>query len=155
MKPNTSWKKWIGIVLALGAFAFLGLKVLGSRPSNRFLPPTLKAPDFSFPERSGKIFSSSELEGKVWVVDFIFTHCAGSCPLLSQQMKFLQQEWKGNEDFKLVTFTVDPERDPVVVLKKYAEDLQADPNQWFFLTGKKDDLYKTIRDGFKAAVEKD
>src|SRR5579862_6510443 len=113
MKYSSRWKQWIGIALALGVLVFLGLKVMGSRPSNRFLKPTLKAPDFSFLERSGKIFSSSELKGKVWVVDFIFTHCAGSCPLLSQQMKYLQSEWKGNEDLKLVTFTVDPERDPV------------------------------------------
>ena len=70
-------------------------------------------------------------------------------------MSLLQKEWKGNPDLKLVTFTVDPERDNVAALKKYADDFHADPAQWFFLTGKKEELYKVIRDGFKAAAERD
>lgn len=106
-------------------------------------------------DRSGRMFSSAELKGKVWVVDFIFSHCAGSCPMLSQKMKGLQETWKGNPDFKLVTFTVDPERDTVAALKQYAEDYHADPNQWFFLTGKKADIYQAIRGGFKEIADRD
>ncbi len=142
---------WLGLVLV--AFAFLGYRVLGSRPSDKFQKPLFAVPDFSFPERGGSNFSNSQLKGKVWVVDFIFAHCAGSCPMLSQKMKNLQEAWKGNPDFKLVTFTVDPDRDNVQALKDYASSYQADPNQWFFLTGKKVDIYRTIRQGFKEIAD--
>ena len=143
------------LAAALAALAFLGWRSWVLRPSDRFLSPQDSAPEFSFMDRSGRMFSSSELKGKVWVVDFIFSHCAGSCPMLSQKMKGLQDDWKGNPDFKLVTFTVDPERDTVAALKQYADDYHADPNQWFFLTGAKADLYQAIRGGFKEIADRD
>lgn len=152
---NSFLPKTILLVLALGALGFLGWRVWSSRPSDRFQKPISSAPDFSFTDSDGKAFSSAELKGKVWVVDFIFCHCAGSCPLLSQKMGKLQDTWKGNPDFRLVTFTVDPERDTVKVLKQYAEDYRADTNQWAFLTGKKADVYKTIREGFKEIADPD
>jgi protein SCO1/2 len=53
-----------------------------------------------------------------------------------------------------VTFTVDPEYDTAAVLKEYAADLEADPKQWFFLTGAKKDLLQTAEEGFKlTAIE--
>jgi len=155
MKNSKSpWKIYLVAGLALASLAFLGYQVWESRHSDLFQKGVMKAPDFSFQERSGRTFSSSELAGKVWVVDFIFGHCAGSCPLLSRQMQLLGTEWKGNPYFKLVTFTVDPEHDTAEFLKGYAADYHADPDQWFFLTGEKAALYKVIREGFKAtAVE--
>lgn len=140
-------------VLAMAALIYLGWSVSGLQPSDKFQKPMFAAPEFSLPERSGRLFSSAELKGKVWVADFIFAHCAGSCPLLSQKMKTFQDAWKGNPDFRLVTLTVDPDRDTTQVLKAYADDYHADPAQWFFLTGKKADVYKTIRQGFREVAE--
>ena len=151
-KSKAAWKIYLVTLLALGGLAFLGYQVRESRHSNLFQKGDMNAPPFSFQERSGRIFSSSELAGKVWVVDFIFGHCAGSCPLLSQQMSLIQKEWKGNPDLKLVTFTVDPTHDTAEFLKAYAADYHADPDQWFFLTGEKVALYKVIREGFKAVA---
>lgn len=152
---NSFFAKAILLIAALGALGFLGWGVESSRPSDKFEKPLFSAPEFSFMERSGRVFSSSKLKGKVWVVDFIFAHCAGSCPLLSQKMRALQDTWKDNPDFKLVTFTVDPDRDTAAALKLYADDFSADPNQWFFLTGKKADIFKTIRGGFKEIADRD
>ena len=143
------WKIALLILLTGGGMAVLGWRIFASRPSDKFSAPLAAAPSFSCQDRSGRIFSSSELKGKVWAVDFIFAHCAGSCPLLSTQMSLLQKEWRGNGDFKLVTFSVDPERDTVEVLKQYAQDYHAEDDQWFFLTGKKDDVYQVIGKGFK------
>ncbi len=147
--------QWAVLAAAVAALAVLGFRVLASRPSDKFLKPVQKAPAFSFRDRSGRTFASSELAGKVWVADFIFAHCAGSCPFLSQQMSFVQRDWKGNPDLKLVTFTVDPERDTVAALKQYADDYHALEDQWFFLTGRKKDLYRVIREGFKVPALQD
>ena len=152
MKSSSHQKQYWTVGLAFIVLAFSGYRVWDSRHSDKFQTNVMQAPDFSFQDQSGRVFSSSELKGKVWVVDFIFAHCAGSCPLLSQQMKKLQTEWKGNQDLKLVTLTVDPERDTVKTLKTYADDLKADENQWVFLTGPKPDLYKVIREGFKVTA---
>jgi cytochrome oxidase Cu insertion factor (SCO1/SenC/PrrC family) len=131
----------------------LGLKIFGlsAKPA---VDPLGKAPAFQFEDRNGAKVQSQDLNGKFWVADFIFTRCAGSCPILSEQMKRLQKDWKGNPRFKLVTFTVDPDYDTAAVLKEYADDLGADPKQWFFLTGAKKDLLKTAEEGFKlTAIE--
>ncbi len=142
------WRIGLLILLTGGGLVVLGYRVFVSRPSNLFSKPLYAAPVFTFEDRSGRMFSSAELKGKVWAVDFIFAHCAGSCPMISSQMSRLQQEWRGNQDFRMVTFTVDPERDTAEALKAYAEDYKAEDNQWFFLTGKKADIYNAIGNGF-------
>lgn len=152
MKQPKRVNRWIVVGAALAAlacFVFWGLNLFGPQPSDKYQKDGYKIPVFSFQDRSGRMFSSAELKGKVWVADFIFTHCAGTCPLLTNQMMILKKQWGANPDFKLLSMTVDPERDTVEVLKKYADDCTADPNQWFFLTGKKEELYKVIREGFK------
>ena len=149
-------KKILFALLAVLGVGFLGYQVLASRHSDKFSKKSLmKAPSFQFMDRSGRMFSSDELKGKVWVVDFVFTRCAGSCPMLTHQMQVLQDAWKGNDDFKLVSFTVDPDHDTREVMKKYAEDSKADPSQWFFLSGAKKDIYPVIRDGFKVTAMAD
>jgi protein SCO1/2 len=137
---------------AVCLFAY-ALSQRGLQPSERLQTPGRPAPDFIFQDRNDRMFSSSELKGCVWVADFIFTHCAGTCPLLAQEMVKLLREWEGDPSFKLVSFTVDPERDTVEVLRRYAEDFQAEGSKWRFLTGKKEDLYRVIRDGFLESAE--
>ena len=55
-------------------------------------------------------------------------------------------------DVRLVSFSVDPEKDTPQVLRSYAERLQAEPGRWDFLTGPKSAIYKLSHDGFKLAV---
>ncbi len=152
-KNALSWKEWIALSVALVALAALGFKIafLSAKPPVDTLG---KAPAFKFEDRSGAMVSNSDLNGKFWVADFIFTRCAGSCPVLGEQMKRLQKDWKGSPKLDLVTFTVDPDYDTAAVLKEYAADLGADPKQWFFLTGAKKDLLQTAEEGFKlTAIE--
>ncbi|HVZ79356.1 MAG TPA: SCO family protein [bacterium] len=147
-------KKILFALIAVLGVGFLGYRVLATRHSDKFSKPMLKTPDFKFQDRSGRMVSSDELKGKVWVVDFIFTRCAGSCPILTHQMDILQQAWKGNGDLKLVSMTVDPDHDTPAVLKKYAEEVQADPSQWFFLWAPKKVIYPVIHE-FKVTAEPD
>jgi len=152
-KSALSWKEWTALSVALVALAALGIKIAFlpvKPPADSFG----KAPAFKFEDRSGTMIQNTDLNGKFWVADFIFTRCAGSCPILGEQMKRLQKDWKGSPKLDLVTFTVDPTYDTVAVLKEYAEDLGADPKQWFFLTGAKKDLLQTAEEGFKlTAIE--
>jgi cytochrome oxidase Cu insertion factor (SCO1/SenC/PrrC family) len=110
-------------------------------------------PDFSLTERSGETVHRSDLLGKTWVAAFIFTRCAGPCAQVSGAMARLQHELANSPDVVLVSFTVDPEYDTPKVLTEYAKRYTADPKRWLFLTGKPDDVYRLIREGFKLTAQ--
>jgi protein SCO1/2 len=109
-------------------------------------------PDFSLVERSGNSLSLSDLLGKVWVVNFIYTSCPDTCPLQSAEMAKLQRELDHKEPFRLLSITVDPERDTLQILSLYAERFRADPNRWLFLTGKKAEIYRLAQQGFRLSA---
>ncbi len=104
-------------------------------------------PDFALTDRSGKPVTLSDLKGKIWLADFIYTACQDTCPLESAAMAQLQNDLK-SDGFRLVSFSVDPERDTPAVLARYAELFHADSARWLFLTGKKNDVYRLVQDGF-------
>jgi protein SCO1/2 len=105
-------------------------------------------PDFSLIERSGRQIELSDLRGKVWIANFIYTHCPDTCPIQSAQMKELQDEFINEKDLRLVSITVDPERDSTAVLSKYASRFGADPERWLFLTGEKKSIHRLAQEGF-------
>ncbi len=110
-------------------------------------------PDFSFIERSGQALSRKDLLGRVWIADFIFTSCAGPCPQMSRHMRSLQTDLADLKSLRLVSFSVDPERDTPEVLGRYGERYDADPQRWLFLTGPMDQVYDIAIKGFKITVE--
>lgn len=94
-----------------------------------------------------------DIQGKVIVADFIFTTCGYVCPKLTTNMSKMQQSFiKGGDPMKKIdtsevqflSFTIDPERDSVAVLKKYADKYGVDPDNWWLLTGSKDSIYNFI-----------
>jgi cytochrome oxidase Cu insertion factor (SCO1/SenC/PrrC family) len=94
------------------------------------------APPFKLLDQNGRDFTDQQLRGHVWVAAFVFTHCAGPCPMMFAKLKQMQSAVQ-NPDIKLVTFTVDPQRDTPEVLKKKLAELGADESRWTFLTGDK------------------
>jgi protein SCO1/2 len=109
-------------------------------------------PDFSLIERSGRQVGRSDLAGKVWITNFIYTHCPDTCPLQSAQMAKLQADFAEEKDLRLISITVDPERDTVLVLSQYAKRYGADPERWLFLTGEKKTIYRLALEGFRLSV---
>jgi cytochrome oxidase Cu insertion factor (SCO1/SenC/PrrC family) len=114
----------------------------------------IPVPDFSFTERSGKTVTNADLKGKVWVASFVFTRCTGPCPQMTASVARLQEELKENANIRFVTFTIDPERDSLVDLKKYAEHYRADPERWLFLTGPEKAMHDFATKGFKLLAQK-
>jgi protein SCO1/2/putative membrane protein len=103
--------------------------------------------DFSLTECRGRTVTRADLLGKPWLACFIFTRCAGPCPIVSRQMETLQKRLEGL-DVKLVSITVDPEHDTPEVLQEYADRHHADPERWWFLTGDKIEIFRLIRCSF-------
>ena len=104
-----------------------------------------QAPEFSLTERSKAPFSNANLKGKPWIADFIFTSCAGQCPVMSLHMKRLQTLFPKETGMQLVSFTVDPDRDSPEILSEYANRYEAKPDQWFFLTGPKTEINRILK----------
>jgi protein SCO1/2 len=99
------------------------------------MPVYGRVPEFQLISQTGEPFDRQALIGKIWVADFIFTHCSGPCPRMSAQMRRVQTAVAELPDVRLVSFSVDPERDTPTVLAAYATRYQAQPGRWFFLTG--------------------
>ena len=115
-------------------------------------PPFGEVPDFTLLERSGRSLTKTDLLGKVWIVDFIFTTCVDACPLVSSRMAKLQAVFASEADVRLVSITVDPEHDTPEVLTRYAASFGAHPQRWLFLTGEKASIYRLAREGFHLGV---
>lgn len=109
------------------------------------------APDFALTERSGQTMRLADLAGKVWVADFFYTTCPGPCPMMSSRLSDVQKELGTEPNLRLVSISIDPEKDSPSVLKLYAEKFQA-TDHWLFLTGDKAAIYALAREGFKLPI---
>ncbi|MGJ7921802.1 SCO family protein [Neobacillus sp. LXY-4] len=113
--------------------------------------------DFTYTDQNGKPFGLSDLKGKVWVSDFIFTTCADVCMPMTANMSKLQKMLKdeGIKDVELVSFSVDPTVDNPEQLKMFADNFEADFSNWHFLTGySQEEIEKKALKDFKAVVKK-
>jgi len=108
-------------------------------------------PDFTLTDQTDKTVTLQELKGKVWVADFIFTNCGGTCPIMTEKMRKLQQAVPA--EIRMVSFTVDPARDTPKVLAAYAAEHGATRDRWLFLTGDKQSLYDLCVKGFKVPLD--
>lgn len=123
-------------------------------------PPILMPlPDFTLTDQHGESFGLSNLRGKVWIANFVFTTCRGPCQMMTSQMATLQQTLQGQhpkwDQIALISITVDPSNDTPEVLKEYARLALADPEHWRFLTGERATIWRLVRDGFKLPVGED
>lgn len=159
-------------VVVLALFALQALQVPGAVPEDHShhrryhqqardphtasageLPVLGKIAGFELTERSEAKVSQAQLQGTVWIANFIFTSCQDECPLMSLEMQKLQSAFADQPAVKLVSFSVDPETDTPAVLRDYADKFKADPTRWLFLTGPRDVLYPLAMQSFKLPVQ--
>ncbi|MBF2055366.1 MAG: SCO family protein [Candidatus Sericytochromatia bacterium] len=119
----------------------------------RALPLLGQIPDFQLPERSEATVGPTQLRGKVWVADFIFTSCTAECPLMNIEMQKIQKAFADRPELGLLSITVDPAVDTPARLREYADALQADASRWLFLTGEREALHQLAIQGFKLPVQ--
>jgi protein SCO1 len=131
---------------SLIAIAALGLAAAGC--ARKPLPVYGTVPDFTLTSQTGAGFHGASLDGSVWVADFFFTHCAGPCPRMSSRFRRIEKTFANRNDLKLVSITVDPQRDTVPAIAEYARKFSAEPGRWFFLTGPMDQLNALCRNVF-------
>ena len=147
---------WYAILLVIplltAAFLFWLRQEQMERNSRRAIAYYGTVPAFELTNQDDQPFGTRQLDGKIWIVDFIFSTCPGPCPMISSRMAELQKPLE-KTDVRLVSITVDPEKDTPEVLRGYARKLEAQTSRWNFLTGPRATIYDLSRSGFKLPVE--
>lgn len=175
----TVTQRWLVALLAMasvGTTALVGINVFGRHrhptadggddlrggvlgPTSPENPPVLfTLPPFALIDHLGQTFGSQQLRGKTWIADFVFSRCAGPCPMMTQQMTQLQTQlaehpaWK---NIRLISVSVDPEHDTPSVLGQYADEAHADAGHWRFLTGAHSEIWRLIKTAFRLPIKED
>ena len=132
-------------VILLGAGATW---VIQKANSSHDLPVIKDVPSFLFKTQDGESYSENELKGKITVLDFMFTTCAGPCPIMTNNMVHLYQDYTNVEEVQFVSITVDPAVDNEEILKQYANANGVDDDRWQFLTSDIDAIKDLKKNGF-------
>ncbi|MFN5443612.1 MAG: SCO family protein [Crocinitomicaceae bacterium] len=115
-----------------------------------------KIPFFQFKNQEGKVVSSKDLKGKVWIADFFFTKCPTICPTMTAQLKRLSIKTKDLKDqIQFISFSIDPNTDQPNVLRKYITKNGINTSNWVFLTGDENKTHQLGVDYFQVFANRD
>jgi protein SCO1 len=150
---TSRWREeytFLVIVLALAGLAGLGGWFVASAKTPRGTLPDQprELADFSLTDRTGRMVTRADLDGKFVVVNFVFTGCSITCLDVNRRMAEIQALTANQPDVKLVSLTVDPRSDTPEVLAQFGNRFGADTNRWLLLTGDKAVLYGFIEKSF-------
>lgn len=112
-----------------------------------------RIPEFDLLDQDSNLISRTSTSGKVYVADFFFTSCPTICPKMKRNMFDLYQGLEGEDNVIFLSHSIDPKRDSVPKLKKYAESLGVSSDRWHFMTGEKDELYDLAKAYMVSAAE--
>ncbi|HET8885722.1 MAG TPA: SCO family protein [Salinimicrobium sp.] len=149
MKKNYSY---IGISFIVLIFGIWAIPKIVDRLSGPDLEVIGEAPSFSFTNQNNQIITDEDYKGKVYVVEFFFTTCPTICPIMNENMVKIQDEFFGNKNFGIASFSINPEKDTPEVLKKYADEYGVSNPNWHMLTGNREDIYKLANQGYNLYV---
>jgi len=106
--------------------------------------------NFSFLNQDSSIITQQVVEGKIHVANFIFTSCGSICPNMTNNMKMVSDEFKGNKNLVILSYSVTPWIDQPYVLKKYKQRNNIVNPNWHFLTGSRTTIYNLARKSYFA-----
>lgn len=112
-------------------------------------------PSFSFVNQDSQVVSEKDFKNKIYVADFFFTSCPSICPVMHRNMLNVYDKFKGNQDVKIVSHTIDYKYDTPEKLKEYATKLGIEGTQWEFLRGSRDSVYTLAEQSYLVAVNED
>jgi protein SCO1/2 len=108
--------------------------------------------DFHLLDQRGRTITQQNLAGKIYVADYFFANCKTICPKMSTQLERVQARFRQEPSFMILSHTVDPLRDTVAAMARYASIHGADSSKWLFLTGDKKQLYDLARHAYLAVA---
>ena len=110
--------------------------------------------DFNLLNQNGDTITQKDYENKIYVADFFFTSCRTICPIMTNNMSKIQQEFIDDDSVMLLSLSVTPEIDNVSVLRDYANKKKVNDHKWNVTTGNKKHIYELARKSYFAVVER-
>lgn len=108
----------------------------------------LKLPDSALVDQNGQRHRlvSDVMGDKIIVASFVYTNCTTICPVVSTLFSQVQDKLGGllDDQVRLVSLSVDPDRDTPARLKSYAESHGARPG-WLWLTGQQPEVTAALK----------
>ncbi len=109
--------------------------------------------EFSLTNQNGENITNMDYDGHIYVADFFFTTCPSICPIMTENMVYLQSLLNNLPEIKLLSFSVTPDIDTPKVLKTYAQQKGVDDKRWNLLTGDKEKIYNLARRSYLVVQE--
>jgi protein SCO1 len=97
-----------------------------------------KIEPFEFTNQHNEKVSLDDLKGKVWLAQFIYTVCTAACPPMMSNLTEVDTKLteEGIKDYKIVSFSIDPEVDTPKLMQEYLDMYGVEDQQkWEMLTG--------------------
>ncbi|MGA8534874.1 MAG: SCO family protein [Candidatus Tumulicola sp.] len=92
-------------------------------------------------DQTGRTFTLESLRGRPLVVTFISAHCTDACPLINAQFSDAATRIAHQGlSARLLTITLDPQRDPPMVMRSLATRFGANPRYWLLASGRPADV---------------
>ena len=137
------------VFLTYGQHNFVHLPYVGPQTDSSYH----SIPDFAFVNQFNDTISQSDYEGNIYLANFVFTTCPTICPVMTYNMRRVQQKMEQYPNFKILSHTVFPEYDKPEVLLEYANKMEADLSNWNFVTGNREDIYSIANSYFVNVME--
>ena len=95
--------------------------------------------NFALPDQNNSVYNLSFATEEIVIVSFLFTRCPDVCPVITQNLKLVENTLPDNLQDKVgfVSITLDPKYDTAEVLTEYMERHGVD---WPHLTGDVDEV---------------
>lgn len=106
--------------------------------------------DFSLTTQSGRPLTREDLQGRLHVASFMFTTCPNLCPRLVEQLTRVAVAFRGDDEVRLVSYSVTPKTDTVARLAAFGAERRIEPSQWFLVTGSAAEIARLARDSYFA-----
>ena len=172
MQGSFSNYKWIGLSMVVWGIVSVPIFYSILKPIERlpvYQPATVnselvdttivhkinyhKISDFTLTNQNGETVTQKKYDNKIYVADFFFTTCQSICPIMTKNMKDIQDKLIKDSEVLLLSHTVFPEIDSVEVLKKYAVENNVIDSKWDLVTGDKKEIYDLARKSYLAAKD--
>ena len=134
---------------------FKTLEYVGEKVYDEAKEDTLyyEIPAFELLSNQNKRVTKESLDSSIYVVSFFFANCPSICPAMNFHLNEIEQRFKGYPEFKLLSITVDPDRDSAEALEKYQKERNFSMDKWMFTTGAKEQIYDLAKGLFLNAFE--
>tara|TARA_B100000780_G_scaffold154178_1_gene107831 strand:- start:5565 stop:6170 length:606 start_codon:yes stop_codon:yes gene_type:complete len=106
--------------------------------------------DFKLKNQNNEWVTQKTFQNKIYVADFFFTTCPSICPIMTENMSFIQNTFKNDSSVLLLSHSVTPKIDSVAQLKKYALEKGVIDEKWHLVTGPKKEIYDLARQSYLA-----